>query len=95
MLGIGCAKLRNVAFSFIAELGVIVQTVLCPKARVFFKLNIVFSARKARFALFTEYMEVSCGYFSTVQWLNYAEDYIYITERLNKSVGDMLKIISC
>ena len=30
-----------------------------------------------------------------MQWLNYAEDYMYITERLNKSVGDMLKIISC
>ena len=95
MLGSGCAKLRNVASSVIAEVGLIVRTVLCLKARVFLNLNIIFSARKARFALFTEYMEVSCGYFSTVQWLNYAEDYIYITERLNKSVGDMLKIISC
>lgn len=94
MLGSGCAKLRNVASSVIAEVGVIVQTVLCLKARVFFNLNIILTTRKARFALFTEYLYVSCGYFS-VQWLNYAEDYMYITERLNKSVGDMLKIISC
>ena len=94
MLGSGCAKLRNVASSVIAEVGVIVQTVLCLKARVFFNLNIILTTRKARFALFTEYLYVSCGYFS-VQWLNYAEDYTYVTESLNKSVGDMLKIISC
>ena len=52
VLGSGCAKLRNVASSVIAEVGVIVQTVLCLKARVFFNLNIIL----ARFALFTEYL---------------------------------------
>ena len=56
VLGSGCAKLRNVASSVIAEVGVIVHTVLCLKARVFFNLNIIFSIRRARFALYTAYM---------------------------------------